>query len=247
MPLAREMVERSVTIVETMKSLEGEVHGQLLVGCSTTPGKYILPQLLASFHQEYPLVRVACNVMAQSNAFDMLCEGDLHVALVSEPYVSSQAFVARRFINDPVILIAPLDHPWALRDEIEPDELLNGEFISREQGSGTEATVRSALEAMDISTDELDTLLVLGSAEAIALSVKEGIGVGFVSQIVYSKLVPDQVAAIAVRGLNISREIHIAAQNRKAATLAQTAFWNFMMSEMLQQKINEDMGPRQSS
>ncbi|MFN2104283.1 MAG: LysR substrate-binding domain-containing protein [Candidatus Promineifilaceae bacterium] len=231
-PLAREMVERSVRIEEMMKSLEGEVHGQLLVGCSTTPGKYYLPQLLATFHHEYPLVRVACNVMGQARAFDMLCDGEIHVAMISEPYMSNNNVETCLFMLDPVILIAPLDHPWAKRGEIEPAELYEGEFIFREDGSGSGEFVRNALDAVNISLADLNTLLILGSSEAIALSVKEGIGVGFVSQIVYSQLVAGQVAPVKVRGLEIIREIHVGAQNRKPPTLAQQAFWDFLAQEI---------------
>ena len=54
LPLARDMVSRSDNIETMMKSLQGEVYGHLLVGCSTTPGKYILPHLLAHFHRRYP-------------------------------------------------------------------------------------------------------------------------------------------------------------------------------------------------
>ncbi len=246
-PLAREMVERSVTIEETMKSLEGEVHGQLSVGCSTTPGKYILPQLLAAFHDEYPLVRVACTVMAQPAAFDLLCDGEVQVALVSEPYMSSRTVETRRFMTDPVILIAPLDHPWAMRGQIEPEELLQESFILREEGSGTETAVRKALAAVDIDVEDLKTLLILGSSEAIALSVKEGIGMGFVSQIVYSKLVEGDVAPLTVRGLDISREIHIAAQNRRATTLAQKAFWNFIGGEIVRRQLESEIAVMQAA
>jgi DNA-binding transcriptional LysR family regulator len=240
-PLAREMVERSVSIEETMKSLEGEVHGQLLVGCSTTPGKYYLPQLLANFHHEYPLVRVACTVMNQVRAFELLCNGDIHVAMVSEPYMTNRNIEARRFMIDPVILLAPLDHPWAVRGEIELAELFDGEFIFREEGSGTETAVRNALAAKRISTEDLETLLVLGSSEAIALSVKEGIGVGFVSQTVYTRLVEGQVAPVKVQGLEIFREIHIGAQNRKPAALAQKAFWNFISQEIADRQAEIDI------
>lgn len=236
-PLAREMVERSVHIVETMKSLEGEVHGHLLVGCSTTPGKYILPGLLASFHRDYPLVRVSCHVTSQGQAFEMLCDGEVQVAMVSEPFMTCNTVETRLFMIDPVVLIAPLDHPWAERGEISPEELLETEFIVREEGSGTEAAVRMALAAVDMSLDDLDTLLVLGSSEAIALSVQEGLGVGFVSQIVVSRLVQDSVARIQVTGLDITREIHIGSQKRKPATVAQEAFWTFIEKEIAAQAL----------
>lgn len=247
-PLAREMVERSVRIEETMKSLEGEVYGRLLVGCSTTPGKYILPQLLATFHHKYPRVRVACNVMDQDSAFEMLCDGEVHVAMVSEPNMSSCRNVElRRFMTDPVILIAPLDHPWAERGEIEPQELYDAEFIFREEESGTHLALRNALSNFNISTDDLETLLILGNSEAIALSVKEGIGVGFVSQIVYSKLVEEQVAPVEVRGLDIYREIQIGAQSRKPVTLAQKAFWNFIAQEIIHRQAEEEVAALQTA
>ena len=47
-PLARDLIKVSVHIDETMESLKGDIYGHLLVGCSTTPGKYVLPHLLAA-------------------------------------------------------------------------------------------------------------------------------------------------------------------------------------------------------
>lgn len=232
-PLARDMVERSHVIEETMKSLEGEVHGHLRVGCSTTPGKYILPQLLANFHHDHPLVQVSCHVTSQGKAMDMLCDGEVHIAMVSEPHMSCRTAETERFMSDPVILITPLDHPWAQRGEIEPQELCDGSFILREEGSGTHMAVSQGLASIGVSIEELKTLLVLGSSEAIALSVKEGIGVGFVSQVVVTQLVAGQVAPVRVRGLEIVREIFIGSQQRKPQTAAQKAFWSFIERVMM--------------
>ena len=231
-PLARDMVRRSIQIEETMKSLEGEVHGHLLVGCSTTPGKYILPQLLAKFHHQNPRVRVSCTVAAQGEVFRMLCDGEVHVALISEPYMSSHDVETRIFMTDPMTLIAPLHHPWAMRGEIDPEELIDGDFIFREEGSGTETTVRRALAEAGVATEALKTLLVLGSSEAIALSVQEGIGVGFVSNIVITKLVEGRVARIRARGLEIERDIYIGTNIRRPATVAQAVFWDFIKGEI---------------
>jgi DNA-binding transcriptional LysR family regulator len=227
-PLARDMVDRSVELEETMKSLEGEVYGHLRVGCSTTPGKYILPQLLATFHQRYPLVRMSCQVTPQRQAIEMLCEGQVHIAMVSQPHLSCTTAVMRRFIVDPVHLIVPLDHPWAQRPEIALDELAEGTFILREEDSGTYQAVADGLATHGINTHELRTLLTLGSSEAIALAVQEGIGVGFVSQIVIARLVAGQVAVVPVRGLEIFREIYIGCQTRKPTTAAQRAFWQYI-------------------
>jgi DNA-binding transcriptional LysR family regulator len=227
MPLAQEMVAISQRIEETMVSLQGEVHGHLLVGCSTTVGKYILPFLLAAFLQEYPKVKATCYVTARHSVMEMLCDGDIHLGLASacEPCKDVEF---RRFIADPVILISPLDHPWALRQEIEPEELLEADFIWREEGSGTRTVAAEGLQQLGLAIDELRTVLTLGNSEAIALAVQEGIGVGFISQLLVSRLVQGKVAPVKVRGLRLYQDIYIGCNTGRPATKAQTAFWSFV-------------------
>jgi DNA-binding transcriptional LysR family regulator len=230
LPLARELVNRSVLIEETMKSLEGEVHGHLLVGCSTTPGKYVLPSLLANFHRRYPKVRVSCHVASQNQALQMVCEGDVHFALASAPYIACKDVEFYKFMTDEVVLLAPLDHPWAAREEIEPEELHQADFIFREETSGTQTAVRAALAGLNVDVNHLETILILGNAEAIALAVQEGLGLGFVSSIVYTRLVKGSVAPIKVKGLNISRDIYLGCHTRRPPTVAQSAFWDLIVN-----------------
>ena len=120
LPLAREAVTLSIQIDETMESLKGNIYGHLVVGCSTTPGKYILPHLLARFHNLYPLVTVTCRVSPQTHALRDLEEGQVHFALFSVNHDNIADIEAISFLCDPIVLIVPLDHPWATRGEIEP-------------------------------------------------------------------------------------------------------------------------------
>ncbi len=227
-PLARELVNRSIHLEESMRSLEGEVHGHLLVGCSTTPGKYVLPTLLAHFHRLYPKVKVSCHVAAQQQALQAVCDGDVHFALVSDPKLASKSLELRKFITDPVKLIAPLNHPWSERSQILPEELMNGTYIIREESSGTFGAVQEGLSSVGVSLDQLDTLMTLGNSEAIALAVKEGLGVGFVSNIVIDRLVQGMVTPIHVKGLTIERDIYLGRHLRRPSTIAQKAFWKFI-------------------
>jgi DNA-binding transcriptional LysR family regulator len=229
--LARQAVELSQRIDETMESLNGEVYGHLMVGCSTTPGKYILPQLLARLHHNYPRVRVTCQVTPQAEALRMLVEGEVHFALYSMNKETYAEVEALPFLCDPIILIAPLDHPWAARGEIEPHELVEADMIIRESTSGTYEALREALAKFSITMSDLHVLITLGNAEAIALAVQEGIGVGFLSKIVVDRLCADKVATIRVRGLDVCREIYIGRNIRRPATTAQNAFWGFLINQ----------------
>jgi DNA-binding transcriptional LysR family regulator len=237
-PLAREMVKQSIHIEENMASLKGEVHGHLMVGCSTTPGKYILPHLLARFHDMHPRVQVTCQVTSQFHAVQMLNDGDTHFALTSLSQDVSKEAEFRIFMKDPICLIAPPDHPWAMRGIIEPEELYEAAYIMREDSSGTYTSVREGLSRAGIAIDELKTLLTLGNSEAIALAVEEGLGVGFISRIVVTHLVPDRVATLQIRGVELTRDIYLGRHKRRPATTAQSAFWEFVDS--LEKPITND-------
>jgi DNA-binding transcriptional LysR family regulator len=238
LPLAREMVALSIRIDETMRSLKGDVCGHLMVGCSTTPGKYVLPHLLADFLRLHPNVQATCHVMSRQNAMQYLSKGDLHLALASVRDFSRD-FEFRKFISDPIKLIVPLNHRWADRQEIRPDELLEENFILREEGCGTYNAMRDGLLGVGISMDQLRTVLTLGNSEAIALSVQEGIGVGFVSELIVKRLVKDGVAIVDVRGIDVSQDIFIGRHTHRPATAAQNAFWDFVTSP----ETNENLLP----
>lgn len=227
LPMAEKMVSQSKSIENKMESLKGDVYGRLLVACSTTVGKYVLPYLLAEFMKMYPKVEASCYVTARQVAIEKLLDGEVNVALASSAEFC-QTLDFSKFISDNIILIAPLDHPWAQRGVIEPKELLTENFIWREEGSGTRAVVEKGLKEVGYAIEQLQTVLTLGNSEAIALAVQEGIGIGFVSQIIVSRLVEGKVAPVKVRGLNLSQDIYIGCDLSRVGTTAQTAFWEFV-------------------
>lgn len=227
LPMAQEMVSISQSIDNKMESLKGDVYGRLTVGCSTTVGKYVLPFLLASFMQQYPKVEASCFVTSRKIAMQMLCDGDIHLALASKQELNSNLEFSH-FITDQMSLIVPLDHPWAERKCIEPEELLTANFIWREEGSGTRYVAEEKLRKHGLAFEQFRTILTLGNSEAIALAVQEGIGVGFVSQMIISRLVEGKVAKVRVRDLDIVQEIYVGRDANRLGTTAQTAFWQFV-------------------
>ena len=229
-PMAREIVFLSNLIEEKMASLKGDVHGHLMVGCSTTIGRYLLPRLLAEFHKEYPQVRATCHVASQARALKMLFEGQVHLAMTICPEHWKEVEF-RKFAVDQILLIAPLNHPWSAQAGISLQDLLDAEFILPDEGTDTHTAVQEALNQRGISLYQLKSLMVLGSSEAIGLSVKEGLGVGFVSKVVVDKLVKGQVKTIPVQGLNIFQDVYIGRSLNRLRTSAQDAFWDFVFEE----------------
>jgi DNA-binding transcriptional LysR family regulator len=228
LPMAREMVEGSIRVSEQMELLKNEIHGHLIVGCNTAPGKYLLPTLISKFHEEYPLVRISCQVQPMFHTLQGLAEGNVHFSICNLEDESQESGEFQLYLEEPIVMIAPINHPWAEREFIEPEELYEEKFIMREEESGTYRNVRHGLLDIGVDIDKLDTFLEMGTSEALALAVEQELGIGFVSKMILEKICPGRVAVVHVRGLNILQPIYIGRQTAIPATAAQAAFWDFV-------------------
>ena len=228
LPMAREVIEGSIRAAERMKLMKQEVHGHLIVGCNTAPGKYVLPILLAKFTDEYPLVRFTCQVLPQDQALTKLADGNIHFIFTNVGEMTQGSAEFQLYLHEPLVLIVPDGHPWLERKEIEPEDLCTGRFIMREPSSGNYISVKRALGELGIDAGKLDVYLEMGTSEAIALAVQQGLGVGFVSKMILHKICQDKVRTVRVRGLDITQSIYFGRQVVQPASSAQLAFWDFI-------------------
>ena len=229
-PMARSLVNHAHTVEESIASLQGEVIGNLRIACSTTAGKYILPKLIAGFLEKYSTVQVSCQLVSQEEAAETIADNSSHLLLTGlrKP---TRDVEYRQFRSEPVILIAPPHHPWAVLGNIPVGQLTEGRFIQRELSSGTQQTVIEALAEHNLSLNDLPRVMVLGNSEAICLAVAEGIGVGFVSACAAQRAIEaGEIAHIAVDGLNMRQQLFMARHLHNTPTIAQAAFWDYVYS-----------------
>jgi len=228
LPMAREIVEGSIRAAERMELMKKEVHGHLIVGCNTAPGKYVLPVLLSKFNEVYPLVRFKCKVLPQDQALTQLAEGDIHFAFTNIGDMEQGTTEIQLYLQEPLVLIVPDGHAWLEQDQVEPEQLHEERFIMRELSSGTYRSVKSALAELGIDIAKLDVFMEMGTSEAIALAVQQGLGVGFISNMIVRKICRGNVHIIKVRGLEIVQNIYFGRQTVQPASSAEVAFWNFI-------------------
>lgn len=228
LPLAREMIRFSIGIEETIASLAGAAVGQLKLGCSTAVGRYTLPRLIARFREQHPHVQVSCQVMTRDVTLQALLNGVVHLAVTSAREFSKE-IEYRPFTTDPVVLIVPVDHPWATRGQIEPQELLTENFILREKTAGTRRALEEGLVQHGLHPDQLQTVMIMGSSEAIRTAVEEKIGVSFISRLVASAGIQlGRIAEVDVANLDLKQQLYIGHNIRRPSTKAQSAFWEFI-------------------
>jgi len=229
-PMAQELVSAARRMEESVYSLQGEVVGEFVIGCSTASGKYLLPNLIARFRRKYPLVRINVIVTSRNSVMNKLLSGEIAMG-ISSRRIDHRELDYQDFFTDEVILIAHADHPWADYRKIYPDDLLDEPMIVREENAGTLEVLKKGLLEHDISFDMIKVAMGLGNAEAIEIAVEEGIGVAFISRLAASRgLELGRIVEVEVEGMSLFRNIYLAHNQRFPATRAQSEFWNFVLN-----------------
>ncbi|MCL4394827.1 MAG: LysR family transcriptional regulator [Chloroflexi bacterium] len=230
LPMAREMVNLSSRIEESMCAAQGVIKGHVIIGCSTSPGKYILPQLIGEFRKLYPDVRFTVEVMDRHMVEEKLVQKQIHIGVLSL-CSRNKDLECWTLLTDTLVLIAGSTHPWAKRDSVSSDELARAEWILREGGAATRQLVLATLEEHGMPADDLHVAMELGSVEAVESAVEAGHGVSIVSRIaVQHGLALGRIKAISVDGMVIQREIFLARNRLRACTCAQLKFREFVES-----------------
>jgi len=228
LPWARKLVRVSIEMQEMMSSLQEKIVGHLRIACSTTSGKYILPQLAARFHDRYPWVKVTILSCTQEHVVPRLLEEEANIGVLSREAFEG-GLESQEFFTDHIIFIIPASHSWSVRQSIEPADLIGAPLIIREPTSGTRRVILTELGKHDIHLEDLNIFLEVGNAEAIVETVAAGFGVSFVSQLsAVHVLQTRQVVEIPVAGLDLQRKIYMVRRAMEAPNRAQEVFWGFI-------------------
>ena len=151
--------------------------GHFSVGMVTT-AQYVLPLLLSPYSQEYPGVDVALNIGNRGSVLQRFNNELDDLYLFSHPPTGDHV-VAGRFMRNPLVLIAPLDHWAAQKTAVTFAELVDERFLMREPGSATRMVFENWLREQNV---QLHNTLHIESNEAIRLSVEKGLGLAVLSE-----------------------------------------------------------------
>jgi DNA-binding transcriptional LysR family regulator len=228
LPWARRLMQDTNDLKEMMTSLQDEIVGELRIACSTTAGKYILPQMAARFCQQYSGIKVKILACGLEHATLKLLDGEAHIGVISTEN-ADPSLEAQEFFRDTISLIVPSAHRWAMRKSIAPEEILEEKIIMREETSGTRKVVLTELAKYDISLDDMNVFLELGNSEAIVRTVAAGYGISFVSTLASAcPLERGNVVDIHVNGLNLQRKVFMVRKRVSAPHRPRDVFWSFI-------------------
>lgn len=164
-----------------VRELTGNVSGVLMLGASMTVAEYMLPALLGDFKNQYPDVRIRLKVANTDGIVSMVEDNEIDLGVVEAP-VSNKNLAVELCRADQLVVVVPPHHELAGRETVAVGELINFPYICREEGSGTREVVQEYLKAAGLTLSELDTVMELGSPEAIKGAVEANMGISVLSR-----------------------------------------------------------------
>ncbi|OIQ89894.1 HTH-type transcriptional activator CmpR [mine drainage metagenome] len=210
-----------------VSDLKGTKAGRLRLSVITT-AQYFIPRLLGSFFARYPGIEVALEVTNRGKVLQRLADNadDLYVLGQPPEHMDVQA---ESFLDNPLVVVAPHDHPLARERNITLSRLAEEFFLIREPGSGTRLATENHFKDQNLA---LKVRMELGSNEAIKLAVAGGLGLAVLSAHTLAlERNSDEITVLDVQGFPIRRQWYVLRPADKQLSVVAQTFLDFLRTE----------------
>lgn len=175
LPRAMSLLERAA---EAESCLSAELEAPLRIASSFTVGEYLMPELIAGWHQGHPRGRVRLDVVNTREVLQAVAAYDADVGFI-EGTSSHPDLVISRWRSDELVPFTAPDHAL-VRGRATEQRLSQSTWVLREPGSGTR---EMSDRWLGLHLGQVEVGIELGSNEAVKRAVASGIGVGFLSRL----------------------------------------------------------------
>jgi DNA-binding transcriptional LysR family regulator len=190
--------------------------GRLRIGASTTPGIYLVPEVLGRFRASMPRVELAFSI-ANSQAIEAaLVANEVDLGVIGGRVAHEELFEVPLGADR----IVPVASPRLLGKtrRVTPKDLARFPLLCREPGSATRQAVEGALQQHGV---RLKPAFELPSPEALLRAAAAGLGVTFVSRrAAEPEIKARELVELEVEGVRIERPLFAAHHRDKRVTPA---------------------------
>ena len=232
----RRMFETLANLEMKMADLQGLKRGRLRLGVITT-AKYFAPEILGEFSHLYPGIEVALKVSNRDSIIERMMANEDDLYIMGQAPAGELEVEAFSFAPNPLVVMAPRDHPLVGEKKISLERLAQEPFILREPGSGIRDATLKFFEQHKLRPR---VRMELGSNEAIKHAIVGGLGVSVLSlHTLTLEGTEGPVAILDVEGFPILRQWYIVHPKAKELSLVARTFLDFSIES--EPKIRERM------
>jgi DNA-binding transcriptional LysR family regulator len=224
---SRSILQQIDELQGVLNSLKGLGKGRLKISVAST-ANYFIPVLLAGFCQRYPGVTVSLDVTNRETLLTQLAENDVDLVIMGQP-PGDMDLGAEPFMENPLVIVAPPEHPLAKEKKISLQRLEQEVFLVREPGSGTRIAMERFFAQHDV---RITTGMEVGSNEAIKQSVQAGLGLGLLSRdTVEMELALGRLVILNVAEFPIMRYWYVVHRQGKRLSVVSQTFKDYLIKE----------------
>ncbi|WP_164503259.1 LysR family transcriptional regulator [Nitrosomonas sp. JL21] len=204
--------------------MKGMKSGKLRISVVTT-AKYFTPRLLGMFCKKFPSIDVALKVTNREHILERLVNNQDDLYVMGQVPNNIDA-IAEVFLDNPMIVLAAIDHPLANSEKISINRISEEFFIMREPGSGTRLTTEQFFQKHN---KKIKIRMELGSNEAIKQAVIGGLGIAILSRHTLSLDAPlGKLTILDVQDFPINRHWYLAYPCGKQLSIVAQAFLEYL-------------------
>ena len=194
--------------------------GNLRLGASTTIAQYVLPAILAEFHQRYPAIKVSLVIQNSETIEDLLSQNKIDLGLI-EGQIKNRNFHYFPFLKDEIVLVSRNLHALTKKNALKLELLETLPLVMREPGSGTLETIDLALKEKGIKLNSLNIEMQLGNTESIKNYLLHSDALAFLSvQSILQELKNQTLTIIDIKNLVIERNFNFIIPEGEQSKLA---------------------------
>lgn len=229
----REVLHASQAITARLDDLQANLaqlqsidSGQINLAATSTVN-VVATDILARFRGRHPGVSVHLDVSNRAAVLDQLVGNRIDLAIMGQ-VPDGLGLEATRFMDNPLVVIAPPDHPLVGQKNISMASLATESFLVREAGSGTRGAMERFFAARGL---EIRSSMEMSSNEAIKQAVQAGLGLGILSlQTLEMELALRRLAVLEVEGFPIMRHWYVVHRADKRLSPVAQAFKEFVLA-----------------
>jgi LysR family transcriptional regulator, low CO2-responsive transcriptional regulator len=174
---AEKILKEMALTRESLRQLGKWGRGRLRVGASAAACQHILPAVLREFKESFPQYEIAIEPGDVTELLEALRDHRIDLGIGLEPEKEPQLEFHSLFGDELFFMTSPL-HPWAVARAVNRAEIPRQNYVLYNKKSYTFRMVEKYFEREDMV---LNTVIELGSLEAIKELVKLGLGVSILA------------------------------------------------------------------
>lgn len=219
-----QQLDEAEAVIESMKGLSS---GRLKVSVATT-ASYFTTRMLAAFSKRFEGVQINLDVTNRESLRKQLEDNEPDLVIMGQPPEGIDVD-AQAFMSNPLVMVAPADHPLVKEKNIPLSHFAEEHFVVRETGSGTLGAIERFFNEHEVP---FHTGIEMSSNEAIKQAVEAGLGLGIASiHTLELELETGRLVLLDVEDFPIRRQWYLVQRKGKRLSVVAQAFKEFVLSE----------------